>query len=129
MKGLGRLVCAVLVLICCLSGLSAAGQEPVAQKGLIDLRKANLFDNHLKISGEWAFYPHQLLTPDSLSGATPDYVPFPMLWKDIRLHGQPLPSQGYATYMVKVLLPAKRPRLGLEIHHVYCAYKLFVNGV
>ncbi|HXB07602.1 MAG TPA: ATP-binding protein [Puia sp.] len=124
-----KIVLATALLIGCLSGHWCYSQAPVAKQGLIDLRKANLFDNHLKISGEWAFYWNHLLTPDSLSLATPEYVPFPVLWKDIRLHGRPIPSQGYATYSVTILLPPKRPRLGLEIHHVYSSYKLFVNGI
>ncbi|HEY4109663.1 ATP-binding protein [Puia sp.] len=129
MKGLRRIVVVPVLLICGLLSLSGFAQEPVAKKGIIDLRNADLFDNELKISGEWAFYWNRLLTPDSLSAAAPDYVPFPVLWKDLRLHGQPVPSQGYATYRLTVLLPAKRPRIGLEIHHVYSAYKLFANGV
>ena len=129
MKGLLRLVFIAGVLTGFLSSLSGFGQEPVAQRGVIDLRKANLFDNHVMISGEWAFYNSRLLSPDSLFTATPDYIPFPALWKDVRIHGQPIPSQGYGTYHLTVLLPAKRPRLGMELHHVYSAYKLFVNGV
>src|SRR5579859_4410498 len=129
MKGSRNIVCVVVVLLGSLLSLPGLGQEPVARKGVIDLRKASLFDKHLKISGEWAFYWNRLLTPDSLSTATPDYIPFPVLWKDVRLHGQPLPSQGYATYALTILLPPKRPRLGLELHHVYSTYKLFVNGI
>jgi hypothetical protein len=30
------------------------------------------------------------------------------------IKGQKIPSQGYATYTLKILLPAKRPRIGLE---------------
>lgn len=128
MKELRKIVFIVVLLMGC-SGLSGFGQHPLAQKGVIDLRKVSLFDNHLKISGEWAFYWHRLLPPDSLSFVTPDYIPFPLLWKDVRLHGQPIPSQGYATYSLTILLPAKRPRLGLEVPDAYCALKLYVNGV
>jgi len=129
MKGLRVFVLTAALLISCLSSLTGFGQEPVAQKGVIDLRKSNLFDKHLKISGEWAFYWNRLLSPDSLATATPEYVPYPLLWKEIRLKGQQLPSQGYATYRLTVLLPTKRPRIALELHHVYSTYKLFVNGV
>jgi len=129
MKGLRGLIGVIGILMGCLPGLTGFGQEPVAQKGVIDLRKVNLFDKHLKISGEWAFYQNRILSPDSLSSATPDYIPFPALWKDVRLHDKPLPSQGYGTYRLTVLLPKKRPRIGMEIHHVYSSYKLFVNSV
>jgi signal transduction histidine kinase/CheY-like chemotaxis protein len=112
-----------------LASLRGFGQQPVARKGVIDLRNLNLFDKHVKISGEWAFYPGRILSPDSLFTATPDYIPFPLLWKDVRIDGKPLPSRGYGTYQLTVLLPKKRPRIGMEIHHVYSAYKLYINGV
>jgi signal transduction histidine kinase/CheY-like chemotaxis protein len=83
----------------------------------------------LNTNGEWAFYWNRLLSPDSLSSATPDYVPFPVLWNDLRLNGQKLPTIGYATYRLTILLPAKRPRLGIQMPDVYCASKMYVNGV
>ena len=129
MKGLRRSVSILGVFISMLSGLPGFGQQPVATKGVIDLRNVNLFDNHVKISGEWAFYPGRILTPDSLPATPPDYIPFPLLWKEVRIDGKALPSQGYGTYQLTVLLPKKRPRIGMEIHHVYSAYKLYVNGV
>jgi signal transduction histidine kinase/CheY-like chemotaxis protein len=118
-----------VLLVSCLSGPFGFGQEPAARQGVIDLRKVNLFDNHVRLNGDWAFYWNRLLSPESLASATPDYIPFPVLWKDVRLHGRPVPSQGYATYALTILLPPKRPRLGMEIHHVYSAYKLYVNGI
>ena len=103
--------------------------DPVAQKGLLDLRKVNLNDKPLTLNGEWGFFWDQLLSPDSLPSVVPDYVPFPVLWKDLHLNGQPLTSRGYATYTLTILLPHKRPRIGMEIPDVYSAYKLYVNGV
>ena len=114
-----------------LLSLSCAAEEkqPIAQKGVLDLRNVDLFNNSLNTNGEWAFYWDHLLPPDSLSGLTPDYVPFPVLWNDLRLHGQQLPTVGYATYKLTVLLPARRPRLGMQIPDAYCALRLYVNGV
>ena len=129
MNELRKILYAAVVLIPCFSGLSGFGQAPVAKKGILDLRQTTLFEKGLSTNGEWAFYWDRLLSPDSLSSNTPDYIPFPVLWNDTRLHGQPLPARGYATYSLTVLLPKKRPRLALEIHHVYSSYKLYVNGI
>ncbi|HEX3933649.1 MAG TPA: 7TM diverse intracellular signaling domain-containing protein, partial [Puia sp.] len=107
----------------------ADGPAPLAQKGVIDLRNQNLFSKSLALNGEWGFFWNRLLTPDSLSSAVPAYVPYPVLWKDLRLNGQKIPSQGYATYTLTILLPAKRPRIGMEVPDAYCSYKLYVNGV
>ena len=107
----------------------ADGPAPVAHTGILDLRHQNLFGRSFSLDGEWGFFWNRLLPPDSLSSAAPDYVPFPVLWKDIRVKGQQIPSQGYATYTLTILLPAKRPRIGVEVPEVYSSMKLYVNGV
>jgi signal transduction histidine kinase/CheY-like chemotaxis protein len=128
MKQLPKIFLVTVWLTGCLSTLTKGETPPLAQRGIIDLRKSNLFGKSLPINGQWAFYWGRLLSPDSLSAATPDYVPFPVLWNDLRLHGQQVPAIGYATYTLTILLPAKRPRLGMEIPDAYCALKLYVNG-
>ncbi|HMI61080.1 MAG TPA: hypothetical protein VK518_09235, partial [Puia sp.] len=112
-----------------LTCLAQDGQAPLAKNGILDLRKANLFSKPLSLNGEWGFYWNRLLSPDSLSAVAPAYVPYPVLWKDITLNGEKIPSQGYATYTLTVLLPHQRPRIGLEVPDAYCAFKLFVNGI
>jgi signal transduction histidine kinase len=102
---------------------------PTAKNGIIDLRHENLFGKSFTINGEWEFYWNRLLVPDSLSIAKPVLVPFPRLWNDLQIDGRPIPAQGYGTYKLTILLPAKRPRLGMEIPDSYCSLKLFVNGV
>lgn len=123
--------CKIFLFILCILSLSCAAEEkqPVAQKGVLDLRSVDLFNKSLNTNGEWEFFWNHLLPPDSLSGLTPDFVPFPELWNDLRLHGRHLPTIGYATYKLTVLLPARRPRLGMMVPDAYCALKLYVNGV
>jgi signal transduction histidine kinase/CheY-like chemotaxis protein len=128
MKQLPKIFLVAVWLTLCLSTHAKGQTPPLAQQGIIDLRKSDLFGKSLPINGQWAFYWNRLLSPDSLSTATPDYVPFPVLWNDLRLHGRPVPTIGYATYTLTILLPAKRPRLGMEIPDTYCALKLYVNG-
>ena len=120
----------ILFLLCIPLYLSCRAQErqPIVLKGILDLRNCNLFNNALNTNGQWAFYWNRLLPPDSLSSATPDYVPFPVLWNELRLNGQKLPTIGYATYRLTILLPAKRPRLGIQMPDAYCASKIYVNG-
>lgn len=128
MKTLQKIFLFVLCISFSFFGRANEGQ-PIAQKGVLDLRNSNLFNNSLNTNGEWAFYWNRLLPPDSVSFATPDYVPFPVLWNNIRLNERSLPSIGYATYKLTILLPAKRPRIGMEIPDSYCAFRLYVNGV
>jgi signal transduction histidine kinase len=52
-------------------------------------------------------------------------VPFPVLWKDLRLQGQPVPSQGYATYSLTIVFTSMLvPFLGIMF--VYIAYAEYV---
>src|SRR5258707_13558124 len=117
---LPKIIFLFLVMALSLTCLAQDDQAPVAQKGILDLRKADLFSKQLSINGEWGFYWNRLLSPDSLSAVAPAYVPYPVLWKDPTLNGEKVPSQGFATYTLTVLLPAKRPRIGLEVPDTYC---------
>ncbi|HVU55115.1 MAG TPA: ATP-binding protein [Puia sp.] len=118
----------LLTLFICLTCFAQQEQGHDAQKGVLDLRNTDLFDHPVKLHGEWKFYWMHLLTPDNLPSVPPDFAPYPRLWKDLRLHGQKYPTQGYATYSLTILLPRRCPRIGLEVPDTYCSYKLFVNG-
>lgn len=101
---------------------------PVAGKGIIDLRKTDLQKLSVPLTGEWAFYWGQLLTP-STSGKTPDtFVFFPKLFNKTTLNGTQLNPKGFATYAVTVILPTRNHALALQIPDTYCSYRLFVNN-
>ncbi|HEV3250391.1 MAG TPA: hypothetical protein VGZ71_05530, partial [Puia sp.] len=72
------------------------------QKGRIDLRKINNFNEPISLDGNWGFFWKQLLAADSFP-EPPRYIPFPSLWSENSLGGKPLPSQGYASYTLTVL--------------------------
>ena len=126
---LPKIIFLYLTMALSLTCLAQDSQAPVAKNGILDLRKVNLFSKPLSLNGEWGFYWNRLLSPDSLSAVAPAYVPYPVLWKEITLNGEKIPSQGFATYTLTVLLPHQRPRIGLEVPDAYCAFKLFVNGI
>ena len=117
-----------LVVVLGISGPVDA-QTPLARRGLIDLRNENLFNKSLTLNGDWGFYWNKLLSPDSLSTPPPAFARYPVLWKDLNVDGQPLPTVGYATYTLTILLPHQRPRIGLEVPDAYCSFKLYINGV
>jgi signal transduction histidine kinase/ActR/RegA family two-component response regulator len=98
-----------------------------AKKGVLDLRTVNLNGKPVDLDGEWQFYWRQLLWPGDSITRTPDYVSYPSLWNRIKLHGQTLPVEGYATYSLTILLPKNRPHLALLMPDVYCSYRLFIN--
>jgi signal transduction histidine kinase/ActR/RegA family two-component response regulator len=100
---------------------------PTAKKAILDLRQTDLSVTTINMSGEWAFFWHQLIKPDSLPLNT-NYIDYPKLWNDTKLNGVQLPSIGYATYYLKVLLPKNKANLALYIPDVYSSYQLYANG-
>ena len=122
------LLCACFLLFAARSYADDSLHTSFARNGLIDLRTKDLNHEQLSLSGEWAFYWNHLLTPDSLQYVTPDFTFFPQLWNNTKINGRQLPSQGYATYALTVLLPHKREPLAFKIPDVYTSYRLYVNG-
>jgi len=101
---------------------------PVAQKGIIDLRQVDLKQNSIPLNGEWAIYWHQLISAKDTAVVPSAFVPFPKLWKNTVIHDSILPSIGYASYAVIMLLPKHENKLALQVPDTYSAYRLFVNG-
>lgn len=130
MKNFRWIILAALFICGCLPDCLAK-DEPLtaitARKGVLDLRSVNLNDQSISISGECAFYWRRLVKPGDTITATPDYVSYPSLWNKIRLHGQTLPAEGYATYSLTIILPKNRPQLALLMPDVYCSYRLYIN--
>ena len=119
------------LLICGHLPACLAKDEPLtnvsAKKGVLDLRTLNLNGKPVNLDGEWQFYWRQLLWPGDSITRTPDYVSYPSLWNKIKLHGQTLPVEGFATYSLTILLPKNRPHLALLMPDMYCSYRLFIN--
>lgn len=107
---------------------SYASDLPVARKGIIDLRGQSL-DTIIHLDGEWKFFWKQFVTKDPTWPTGKDQIiEFPQQWNHIIYNGQNLPSYGYATYLLTVLLPHHTGPLKLEIPEVHSAYKLFINN-
>ncbi len=98
-----------------------------ASKGVLDLSKLNVSEISGELRGEWAFYWNQLISPGDSIRSLPTYPEFPSLWTNISKDGKRLPSTGYATYLLRIILPAKRPALALRVPDVYSSYALYLN--
>ncbi|CAG5006452.1 Sensor histidine kinase RcsC [Dyadobacter sp. CECT 9275] len=123
------LLSVLAVLITC--GICLAGPDqkiaPPAKKGILDLRSVDLSQNSVPLEGEWKFYWKNFIKPGEKNSDF-EYVKFPNLWKNITWKGKKLPSQGYASYELTILLPEKHPELALKLPDLYTSYILFVNG-
>lgn len=98
-----------------------------ASGGVLDLRQEN-FDSILELKGQWKFYWKQLVPPGPTAKTNPaELVDFPFLWQGYMLKGEKLPSFGYATYQVNVLLPKTDKSLSLAVPDTYSSYRLYFN--
>ena len=97
------------------------------QQGVADLRGVDFNRQTITLGGECRFVWNELLQPGQESRLT-HTVPYPHLWNQQLIDGQPLPSRGSASYGFSLILPARRPALSINIPTVYCAYRLYLNG-
>lgn len=104
-------------------------QFPAAKNGLLDLRSIDLNKNEITLNGEWALYWEQLITPETQIKTRTAFIQFPTLWENTVVNGMQLPSIGYATYQLRILLSQNNhDPLAIKIPDTYCSYQLFVNG-
>ncbi|TDE13145.1 response regulator [Dyadobacter psychrotolerans] len=101
--------------------------QPAATSGILDLRKTDLDRSSIPLRGEWKFFWNSLQNPARTTGYF-EYSIFPKLWSNTLWKNKSIPSQGFATYELKILLPKSNEQLALKLPEVYCSYNLFVNS-
>jgi len=100
---------------------------PDAKNGILDLRHYPLTDI-IPLDGEWQFYWNQFIDSSSNQNLKYEIVNFPFRWENYELNGIKLPSYGYASYKLTVLLPKTTEPLRIIVPEMYSAYSLFING-
>lgn len=99
---------------------------PIAKNGVLDLSKRS-FSKEIDLNGEWLFYWKELLTSKDSTVKKGRVIDFPKMWHNENLT-QELPSFGYATYILHVLLPKTNVPLRIDMPDAYSSYNLFING-
>ena len=97
-----------------------------AHQGVVDLRSWSFGQQGaVTLGGEWSF--DWMRFEDGRAPArTPDaYLP-PLMWHGRSVQGASLPAEGYATFRLKVLLPAETQHLLLVTSPADSAYRLMV---
>lgn len=124
----GCLILALLFLTACNAAVVA---PPQAEGGVLDLQAWD-FESQgpVELSGEWQFFWQQFRQPTDL--ATPhleqaQLAVLPISW-NVQAEGGPLPSYGYLTYRLQVLLSQPNQKLALDMPNVETAYRLYING-
>ncbi len=107
-----------------------------SEEGILDLTQVDISVNPQKLTGEWAFYWQELLSPEDIrirserDGNNVRWISIPSSWLGYRLDGQQLSGTGYATFRVIIKLSEqdRNARLALRLPTIFHAYKLWVNG-
>ncbi|HEX2970638.1 MAG TPA: ATP-binding protein [Bacteroidales bacterium] len=110
---------------------SSRGKDPVAEKGVLDLREMKDKDRFLvKLNGEWEFYWKKMLHPHDFSTTRqkPDYYgKVPSYWIDYPDNVAD-ENFGYATYRLTVLLPTGfRKSLAVDLPVFDSSYDIYVD--
>lgn len=105
---------------------------PFAQDGLLDLSSWHFKENRtIKLNGEWAFYPNELISPE-LSKDTfirlesdKKLIDVPGSWKDYLSKEQS--EIGSGTYRLKIKVPEDKI-YGIKTNAIRYANRLYING-
>jgi signal transduction histidine kinase len=113
--------------------LFARGPDPIAVKGITDLREISDPENFIvKLNGDWEFYWMKLMRPyDFDSGIMkPDfYGKVPSYWTDYTIEGIKTEKVGFATYHLTVLLPVGfNKSMGVDLPVFDSSYDIYING-
>ncbi|WP_253299255.1 sensor histidine kinase [Paenibacillus barcinonensis] len=120
-------------------GISAQVPKPppAATQGMLDW--SNLYTDqaeNIPLDGEWEFYWRQLLEPIDFQAAhapVSSFIQLPAPWTNYSdSSGEFLPSEGYATYRLRILLPQELSErvhpLALYLKSIASAYRIWING-
>ena len=101
-----------------------------AEQGVLDLRDFNFNSSRvLTLNGEWEFYPHELLIPDtSTTSNRPTFIQVPGNWAGT-LNPETNSKIGYGTYRLRVWVkPDPQLLYSIKLSYVVSASAVFVNG-
>ncbi|MFY9175522.1 MAG: diguanylate cyclase [Peptococcia bacterium] len=107
-------------------------KQPLAVQGVLDLTNWNFEEQGVvRLNGDWEFYwqEYRHSFPSSDSRITPSLIKIPSTWLNEYYQGKKLPSEGYATYRLTIILdPEDNNIKAIKLPPIYTAYKMYVNG-
>ncbi len=126
-------IAVVSLLVSAWFSLAANSPQLRAVKGVIDLTGFSETDQFsVKLNGEWEFFWNKILRPLDFESKTikPDiYGTVPSYWTDYPESVVADGRNGFATYRLKVILPAGfRKPLGVDMPVFDSSYDIYING-
>lgn len=101
-------------------------------EGLLDLSCYDFAKRGtIKLDGEWAFYPDELLTgaaDGTGTSANRRLVPVPTNWTNYTINGKPFPKYGSGTFVLSVRLPETEAMYGLRVPAQGSSFAVYIDG-
>ncbi len=94
---------------------------PVATKGVLDARGWDFKNQRLSLTGEFAFYPQEIISRHNFNAT--EWTNFPSLWNFKETKGQ-----GYASYSALIIKDSTINKFSSYLPQIYSSYSLFING-
>lgn len=105
-------------------------EHPLAEDGVIDLSEWEFTDSEtITLDGEWEFYPNEFLNPESAPRSN-NLLTVPGDWQRFFTVKNDIPTHGYGTYRLKVILPDQEQSLyGLRAKAMTSAANVYIDGL
>lgn len=104
-----------------------------ARAGVLDLREWKFEPGRIELAGDWQVVWEKFVDPtaffsgDTL-GDTLQVIAIPDDWGSASAGRRPFDKTGYATYGLKILLPASHPELAIDLGSFYYSATVYING-
>ena len=118
----------LFALAMCMSLHQVTGQ-PMAKGGVLDLRDFELReDGPVNMDGEWRFCWGELIDPIGPADTSGILVQVPAAWHRLKGEVPGISAQGFASYQLRILVPADLETITLRFTEVFSASGYYVNG-
>lgn len=103
--------------------------QPLAEKGVLDLRDFDLTDEGpLMVKGEWFFYWEKLIDPINPTEEPGALVEVPSAWSRLQDEIPGIGSKGYGTYRLRILVGEGIQSMAFRFTEVFSASGYYING-
>lgn len=104
-------------------------QSPHIENGVLDLAGFDFDDKNLVyLAGEWEFYWQKWIVTDEEAGAQPSaMLSVPRPWKTLKMDGEFLPNNGYASYRIQIKNAPENARIISYVPNLGASYRVFLN--
>ncbi len=127
----------LLIIICIAFMIFAIGKMALSGSSIVSDGKADLsvvlLDSNkiITLNGQWEFYWNQLLTPADFALKQPpkmdSLIKVPGSWDAQKKGANSYPSQGVATYHLRIDYPKTIKDPALRVQNISMSYKLYAN--